>query len=125
MTLGGVAALIVAIALFILVLMLSLPLLKLGRLIDETRIGVRMLSHETTPLIREVTTTVTETNAQLGKVDVITTNVASATTNVSALTSLFAATLGSPIIRVAAFTYGVRQAVAGRSAKRRSSGRRR
>jgi len=32
------------------------------------------------------------------------------TTNVSALTALFAATLGSPVIKVAAFSYGVRSA---------------
>ncbi len=123
MTLGGVAALLVAIAILVLVIMLAVPLIKLGSLIDETRITVRTLSNETTPLIREVTTTVEGTNAQLGKVDVITTNVASATSNVSALTSLFAATLGSPIIRVAAFTYGVRQTLAGRSAKPRKGRR--
>ena len=37
--------------------------------------------------------------------------------NVSALTSLFAATLGSPVVKVAAFSYGVRQAASKRSAK--------
>ena len=122
MTLGGVAALLVAIAILILVIMTAVPLIQLGSLIDEARITVRALSNETTPLIREVTSTVEGTNAQLGKVDVITTNVASATSNVSALTSLFAATLGTPIIRVAAFTYGVRQTLAGRAT--RSKGRR-
>ena len=35
------------------------------------------------------------------------------TTNACALTSLFAATLGTPLIKVAAFTYGVRTAVSG------------
>ena len=37
--------------------------------------------------------------------------------NVSALTSLFAATLGSPIIKVAAFTYGVRSVASKRNEK--------
>jgi uncharacterized protein YoxC len=115
-----VAGLIAAIALVLLVGALAVPLIKLGSLFDETRITVRRLSDTTTPLISEVTTTVTSTNAQLGKVDVITSNVASTTSNVSALTTLFAATLGSPIIRVAAFTYGVRQALTGR---RRRGGR--
>ena len=116
MSVGDVAGLIAAIALVLLVGALAVPLIKLGSLIDETRITVRGLSESSTPLIREVTTTVTNTNAQLGKVDVITSNVASTTSNVSALTTLFAATLGSPIIRVAAFTYGVRQAMSGRRA---------
>jgi uncharacterized protein YoxC len=119
MSVADVAGLIAAIALVLLVGALAVPLIKLGSLIDEARITVRSLSETSTPLIREVTTTVTNANAQLGKVDVITSNVASTTSNVSALTTLFAATLGSPIIRVAAFTYGVRQAVSGRRAKGR------
>jgi uncharacterized protein YoxC len=118
MSVGDVAGLIAAIALVLLVGALAVPLIKLGSLFDEARITVRGLSESSTPLIREVTTTVTSTNAQLGKVDVITSNVASTTSNVSALTTLFAATLGSPIIRVAAFTYGVRQAMSGRRAAR-------
>jgi hypothetical protein len=36
------------------------------------------------------------------------------TTNVSALTAVFAATLGSPVIKVAAFSYGVRRALGDR-----------
>jgi hypothetical protein len=43
--------------------------------------------------------------------------VQSATSNASALTSLFAATLGGPVVKAAAFTYGVRQAVSGRRHK--------
>ena len=36
------------------------------------------------------------------------------TTNVAALTSVVSSTLGSPLIKVAAFTYGVRKTVADR-----------
>ena len=96
MSAGDVAGLIAAIAFVLLVGALAVPLVKLGSLIDEARITVRNLSNETTPLIAGVTTTVEQTNAQLGKVDVITTNVASTTTNVSALTALFAATRPAP-----------------------------
>lgn len=123
--LGDVAGLIAAVAWFFLVCFLGYVLVKIGSVVDEARITVRTLSASTTPLIAEVTTTVSATNQQLGKVDTITTNVASTTTNLSALTALFAATLGSPIIRVAAFTYGVRQAVAGRAEGRRAGRRRR
>ena len=122
--LGDVAGLIAAIAWFLLVLALTLVLVKVGSLVDEARITVRNVSDSTTPLITEVTGTVAATNEQLVKVDTITSNVATTTTNVSALTALFAATLGSPIIRVAAFTYGVRQAVAGRREGRRAARRR-
>ena len=114
MSVGDVAGLIAALAFVLLVGFLAYPLIKLGKVLDETRLTVRGLSDGTLPLLTEVTTTVSTTNAQLVKVDAITSNVAQVSTNVSALTSLFAATLGSPVVKVAAFSYGVRQAVAGR-----------
>lgn len=114
MSVGDVAGLIAAIVFAVLVGILAVPLLKLGKVLDEARVTIRKLSDETTPLIGEITTTVSQTNHQLERVDTITTNAAQVATNVSALTALFAATLGSPVIRVAAFTYGVRNAVTGR-----------
>jgi uncharacterized protein YoxC len=124
MSLGDVAGLLAAIAFILLVCFLAYPLVKLGQVLDETRLTVRGISEGTLPLLTEVTTTVSTTNAQLVKVDSITSNVAQVSTNVSALTSLFAATLGSPVVKVAAFSYGVRQAISGRKPSgRRSRGR--
>ncbi|HLR95960.1 MAG TPA: hypothetical protein VK053_15680, partial [Jiangellaceae bacterium] len=54
------------------------------------------------------------TNAQLQKVDVITTNAKTVTENAAAVSSLLAATLGGPLVRVAAFSYGVRRALSNR-----------
>jgi hypothetical protein len=68
------------------------------------------------PLLGEVTTSVTHVNQELVRVDAITANVQSISGNVSALTSLFAATLGSPIIKVAAVL--VRRALGRRSPPR-------
>jgi uncharacterized protein YoxC len=116
MSLGDVAGLIAAIAFVLLVGLMSRPLLKLGKTFDETTMAIRRLSDDTHPLLIEVTTTVSHTNDQMVKVDTITTNAAQVATNVSALTALFAATLGSPVVKVAAFTYGVRQAMQGRRA---------
>jgi hypothetical protein len=50
-------------------------------------------------------------NVELERVDAITANVQTISSNVSALSSVFAATLGSPVIKVAAFSYGVRRAI--------------
>ncbi len=123
MSLGDIAGLIAAVAFVLLVGFLAIPLIKLGKVLDETRLTIKNLSDETVPLIGEVTTTVGHTNHQLQKVDTITTKVGvisdngvQVATNISALTALFAATLGSPVIRVAAFTYGVRHAMSGRKA---------
>ena len=114
MSVGDVAGLLAAGGFVLLVGFLAIPLVKLGRVLDETRLTVRGLTVGALPLLTEVTTTVSNTNAQLVNVDTITTNAAQVSTNVSALTSLFAATLGSPVVKVAAFTYGVRRAIAGR-----------
>jgi uncharacterized protein YoxC len=118
MSAGEIAGLIAAVAFVLLVGVLAVPLIKLGGVLDETRSMIKGVSDETVPLLNEVTTTVTTTNAQLVKVDTITSNVVKVTTNVSALTAIFAATLGSPVIKVAAFSYGVRSALAGRNRSR-------
>jgi len=119
------AGVIFAIGFIFLVGLLGYPLIKLGKVFDEMRTTVRGISEGTLPLLTEVTTTVSTTNAQLVKVDTITSNAAQVSTNVSALTSLFAATLGSPVVKVAAFSYGVRQAIGGRKARTSSRSARR
>jgi uncharacterized protein YoxC len=118
MSAGDVAGLIAAVAFVLLVGVLAYPIIKVGRLVEDLRHTVKGISEETIPLLSEVTTTVSTTNAQLVRVDAITSNVQQVTTNVSALTSLFAATLGSPLVKVAAFSYGVRQAMSGRGSGR-------
>lgn len=117
---GDIAGLIAAIVFAILVALLAIPVVKLGRVFDEVRRSVRSLSEGTTPLIDEVTDTVSTTNSQLKKVDGITSNVSDASANVSALSSLVAATVGSPLIKIAAFSHGVRSALSGDAGDRRS-----
>ena len=112
-SIGDIAGVIAALAFAYLVLRLGSLIGKTGKVVDEARIGVRGVSEQTVPLLSQVTDTVASTNEQIVRLDIITANVSSMTTNVSALTSLFAATLGSPVVKVAAFTYGVRSAMNG------------
>ncbi len=121
---GDIAGVIAALAFAYLVVRLGGVLGKAGKVLDETRIGVRGISEQTVPLLSQVTDTVASTNEQIVRLDTITANVSSMSTNVNALTSLFAATLGSPVVKVAAFTYGVRSAMSG-SGRRGAHGRRR
>src|SRR4051812_9377632 len=114
MSIGELAGLIAALAFVLLVGFLAYPLYKLGKVFDQTRLSVHDLSGSALPLLEEVTTTVSTTNAQLVRVDSITRNAAEASENVSALTRLFAVALGSPVVKVAAFSYGVRQALVSR-----------
>ena len=125
-SIGDVAGVIAALAFAYLVLRLGGLIGKAGKVLDETRVGVRGVSEQTVPLLSQVTDTVASTNEQIVRLDTITANVASMSTNVSALTSLFAATVGSPVVKVAAFTYGVRSAMSGAGGRKRSArGRRR
>ncbi|MFJ6026853.1 DUF948 domain-containing protein [Pseudarthrobacter sp. NPDC092424] len=119
---GDIAGLIAAGVFALLVLLLAVPIMKLGKVFDEVRTAIRSLSDGATPLMDEVTATVSTTNQQLKKVDGISSNVSDASANLSALSSLVAATMGSPLIKVAAFSYGVRTALANR--KKHATGRR-
>lgn len=125
-SLGDIAGMIAALAFAFLVFRLGSVIGKAGKILDETRISVRSTTENVQPTLIKLTDTVSLTNEQLGRVDGITTNVSAITTNASALTSLFAATLGSPVVKVAAFTYGVRTALSGSARSSRGSrGRRR
>jgi uncharacterized protein YoxC len=121
MSVGDVAGLIAAIAFVLLVGFLAVPLVKLGRVLDEARVSVKELTDHTVPVLDEAASAVASTNVQIERVDAITSSAAQVSANVSALTSLFAATVGSPMIKVAAFSYGVRRALSGLGASARAS----
>jgi hypothetical protein len=100
----------------IFVVFLGYVLIRLGQVLKSTEELVEGVTERTVPLLGEVTTSVVQVNGQLERVDTITSHAATAASNVAALTSLFAATLGGPLVKVAAFSYGVRRA-AGRKEK--------
>ena len=114
---GAIAGLIAAGAFVLLVLLLAIPLLKLGRTLDEATMAIRKTHEGTTPLLTDAQGTLGQLNVQLVHVEGIAKNVNSMTTNIAALTSVVSSTLGSPLIKVAAFSYGVRKTVADRRDK--------
>src|SRR3954465_12064133 len=122
MSAGEWAGLIAALALVALVLLLAVPLLKLGRTLDETTLTIRQTREQASPILTQASTTVAHVNSNLERVEDISGNAANVSSNVAALTSVVAATLGSPLIKLAAFSYGVRPAAlawGARSATRR------
>src|SRR4051794_25862315 len=106
---GEIAGLIVAVFWAILVCFMAYVLVKLGKVVGDTSKLVTGVTDQTVPLLGEVTSSVVHVNLELERVDAITANVQTISSNVSALTGVFAATLGSPVIKVAAFSYGVRR----------------
>jgi hypothetical protein len=113
---GQIAALVAAGALVVLVVLLAIPLLKLGRTLDEATIALRKAHEEGAPLLDGAQTTLRQVNTQLERVDGITAGARTVSANVSVLTSLFTATLGGPLVRLAALSYGLSKAVKARRA---------
>lgn len=118
MTAGEIAGLIAAIAFVALVALAAVPLLKLGRVLEEVRLAVRDIGHESVPILTELQGTVRATNSELEKISLVTEDVSTVSRNATVvsenaaqLTTLFSATLGGPLIKTAAFTYGIRRAI--------------
>ncbi|HEV7471273.1 MAG TPA: DUF948 domain-containing protein [Pseudonocardia sp.] len=116
MSAGQIAALIAAGAFVVLVVLLAIPLLKLGRTLDEATVAIRKAHEGSAPLLTDAHATLSSVNTQLERVDGITSNARQVSSNVSVLTSLFTATLGGPLVRAAAFSYGLNKAVKARRA---------
>jgi uncharacterized protein YoxC len=108
---GAIAALVAAGAFVLLVLLLAIPLFKLGRTLDEATLAIRKTHEGAAPLLADAQGTMNQVNLQLEQVESIARNVNSMTTNVAALTSVVSSALGNPLIKVAAFSYGVRKTV--------------
>ena len=55
MSVGEIAGLVAAIAFVVLVALTAVPLLKLGRVLEEIRLAVRDIGHESVPILTELT----------------------------------------------------------------------
>lgn len=115
---GQIAALVAAGAFVLLVILLAIPLIKLGRTLDEAATTLRKTRESSDPLFTGANTTLDHVNAQLQRVDGITANARAVSSNVSALTSLFTATLGGPLVKTAALSYGVSKALRAKKARK-------
>ena len=100
MSVGEIAGLVAAGAFVLLVVLVAVPLLKLGRTLDETTLTIRQVREQSAPILSQASTTVTHVNSNLERVDDITGNAANVSSNVAALTSVVAATLGSPPMQI-------------------------
>jgi uncharacterized protein YoxC len=113
---GELAALIAAIAFAVLVLLAAIPLLKLGRTLDEATLAIRKTHEGTAPILDEAQGALTQVNTQLVHVDGIAKNVGTISSNAAAMSAVVSSTLGNPMIKAAAFSYGVRKTLKERRA---------
>ncbi|MGI8334676.1 DUF948 domain-containing protein [Actinomadura scrupuli] len=105
------AGLIVAVFWAILVCFLGYALLKLARLLTETTKLMADLGDQAGPLLDDLTDTVGKASEQLGRTEVITRQMAGVSQNVSAVTTVMSSVVGGPLVKAAAFSYGVRRAL--------------
>ena len=125
---GEIAGLIAAGAFLMLVLVLAVPILKLGRTVDAATRAINDLNDRTGPLLGNINETVENVNTavgqvqisldgvnvQLAKVDTMTTHAQNVTASVANLTTIVSAAAANPLIKVASFGYGLRKAAAAR-----------
>ena len=87
-------------------------------MLEEVRLAVRDIGHESVPILTELRGTVAATNTELEKLSLVTEDVAKVSANATVvsenaaqMTSLFSATLGGPLVKTAALCYGIRKAI--------------
>jgi len=125
---GDIAGLIAAGAFLVLVLVLAIPIFKLGRTVDAATRAINDLTDRTGPLLGDVNDTVRNVNSALGqvqvsldgvnvqlaKIDTITEHAAHITANAANLSTVVAAAAANPLVKVASFGYGLRKTVQAR-----------
>ena len=121
---GEIAGLIAAGAFLMLVVVLAVPILKLGRTVDAATHAINDVVDRTGPLLTNVNTTVENVNTALGqvqvsldgvnvqlaKVDTMTEHAQNVTANVANLVTVVSAAAANPLVKVASFGYGLRKA---------------
>ncbi|MEV7523114.1 DUF948 domain-containing protein [Streptomyces sp. NPDC091371] len=108
---GEVAGILVAVFWAILVSFLAVVLVRLAQVLKATTKLVAEVTDQAVPLLADASTTVRSARTQLDRVDAIASDVQEVTSNASALSSTVATAFGGPLVKVAAFGYGVRKAL--------------
>ncbi|MEU9083222.1 DUF948 domain-containing protein [Streptomyces sp. NPDC048357] len=106
-----VAGIIVAVFWAILISFLAVALARLAQVLRATTKLVVDVTDQAVPLLADASTTVRSARTQLDRVDAIASDVQEVTSNASALSSTVATAFGGPLVKVAAFGYGVRKAL--------------
>jgi ABC-type transporter Mla subunit MlaD len=119
-----VAGILVAVFWAILVSFLAVVLVRLAQTLRATTKLVAEVTEQAVPLLADASATVRSAQTQLDKVDAIATDVQEVTSNASALSTTVASTFGGPLVKVAAFGYGVRQAIGRRTSPEAEPARR-
>ncbi|MDI6411316.1 DUF948 domain-containing protein [Streptomyces albus] len=120
---GEVAGLLVAVFWAILVSFLAVVLVRLAQTLKAATKLVTGVTEQAVPLLGEASATVRSAQTQLDRVDAIASDVQEVTQNASALSSTVSTAFGGPLVKVAAFGYGVRRALGRRQGETQDDSR--
>jgi len=110
-SLGGIAALIVAIVWIPVAFFLAVVFLNLFRVLESAKMMIDDLRKETVPLLSEVTTTVSSVNKELDRADGILESAGNIARSAERVSAVVEQTVSSPLIKIAAFGAGAARAV--------------
>jgi hypothetical protein len=115
-----VVGLIIAVFLVLGACVMALVLMRVTELLLTLKGTLTALTTATLPLLEEAEQAATTGNASMAKVAAITENLQAVTDNVGAVTATASAAAGSPVIKTASFSYGVRRVIASRTSPDRA-----
>ncbi len=116
MTVAEIILAVIAAAFVVLVVVAVSTLIKLGKTLEVARKTMETTQKDTRPIIRKADSTLALMNTNLSNIAGVTGAAKSVSANVAGLVGVTAATLGGPLVKGAAFTYGVRKAISAKSA---------
>ena len=117
---GGIATIIASCALMTIAIAVAYVIIRFGRLIDEAKASLKVLTDETAPLIDEVHTTVTLVNGPLHSINRVTKNIEDMSDKVNEAATGFMNKNGSAV-KVAGALLSAAQMSKGRSKKKKKA----
>jgi uncharacterized protein YoxC len=110
-SLGGVAAIILAAFWALLVLFLALVMVNVFRVLESTKMLIDGIRQETVPLLGEVRTTVSSVNKELERADGLMESAGKIAKSAERLAGVVEQTVASPLIKIMAFGAGASRAM--------------
>ncbi|MGH2573072.1 MAG: DUF948 domain-containing protein [Actinomycetota bacterium] len=111
MSLGGVAAIILAAFWALLVLFLALVMVNLFRVLEATKMLIDGIRQEAVPLLGEVRTTISSVNKELERADGMMESAGKIAKSAERLVGVVEQTVTSPLIKIMAVGAGASRAV--------------
>jgi len=109
-SLGGIAAIIIAVGFLVASVLLAYMLMKTAVVLESTKTLIDGIREETVPLLHEVKGSVERTNRELDRVDGMLESAGNIVQRVEKLSGLVEQATSSPLIKIISFGAGLKKA---------------